>query len=248
MEKKKEFEYKDVDLEGLETLSVISKADNFNRWMYETIKPFCKGKVLEVGSGVGNISKYFLEDNYEILLTDIRDNYCEILKENFSGKTTLLGVKNIDLVVDNFDVVYKDEINQYDTVFALNVVEHIENDLLAIENCKKLLRNGGHLIILVPAYQALYNQFDKELFHYKRYIKPEVVSLFKQTNMDVLKSFYFNALGIAGWFVSGKLAKNQTIPSSQMSFYNKIVFLAKFIDWVLFKSIGLSTVVVGKKK
>jgi SAM-dependent methyltransferase len=247
VEKKKDFEYKDLDLEGLETLSVISKADNFNRWMYETIKPYCKGKILEVGSGVGNISKYFLEDKSEILLTDIRDNYCEILRENFSDKPSLLGVKNIDLVVDNFEIIYKDEINQYDTVFALNVVEHIENDLLAIENCKKLLRTGGHLIILVPAYQALYNQFDKELFHYKRYVKLDVVSLFKQAHMFVFKSFYFNALGIAGWFVSGKLAKNQTIPSSQMSFYNKIVFLAKFIDFVLFKSIGLSTVVVGKK-
>lgn len=247
MENNKEFKHKDVDQEGLEILSVISKADNFNKWMYETIKPFCKGKILEVGSGVGNISKYFLENSSEILLTDIRDNYCEILKQNFSDSPTLLGVKNIDLVIPNFESTYPDQINQYDTVFALNVVEHIENDSLAIENCKKLLKPGGNLIILVPAYQSLYNQFDKELFHYKRYVKQDVVDLFNKNEIGVIKSFYFNALGIAGWFVSGKLAKKKTIPASQMSFYNKIVFIAKLIDKVLFNSIGLSTIVVGKK-
>lgn len=241
------FIYKDIDQEGLDTLSVISIADNFNKWMFETIKPFCKGKIIEIGSGVGNISTFFLENNIEIMLTDIRDNYCDILRANLSNKPTLLGVQNIDLVDENFDTKYAQFINQFDTVFALNVIEHIENDLLAITNCKKLLKQDGNLIILVPAYQALYNQFDEELFHFKRYYKKEMIQLFNKNNLTVYKSFYFNALGIAGWFVSGKLAKKKTIPSFQMSFYNKIIFLAKFIDKIVFNSIGLSTIIVGKK-
>ncbi len=241
------FTYKDIDQEGLDTLSVISKADKFNGWMYETIKPFCRGKILEIGSGVGNISTFFLNDNCEIMLTDIRDNYCDILRDTFSNNPSLLGVQNIDLVDDEFDTKYVDFIGQFDTVFALNVVEHIENDFLAITNCKKLLKQGGNLIILVPAYQSLYNQFDKELFHFKRYQKREMIKLFERNSLTVKKSFYFNALGIAGWFVSGKLAKKKTIPSNQMSFYNRIVFLAKLIDKIMFNAIGLSAVVIGKK-
>lgn len=241
------FTYKDIDQEGLDTLSVISKADKFNGWMYETIKPFCRGKILEIGSGVGNISTFFLNDNCEIMLTDIRDNYCDILRDTFSNNPSLFGVQNIDLVDDEFDTKYVDFIGQFDTVFALNVVEHIENDFLAITNCKKLLKQGGNLIILVPAYQSLYNQFDKELFHFKRYRKREMIKLFERNNLTVKKSFYFNALGIAGWFVSGKLAKKKTIPSNQMSFYNRIVFLAKIIDKIMFNTIGLSAIVVGKR-
>ncbi|MCC6516189.1 MAG: class I SAM-dependent methyltransferase, partial [Chitinophagales bacterium] len=55
-----DFHFKEIDADGQTTLEAIDKADNFNEWMYQTIKPFCKGKVLEIGSGIGNISRYFL--------------------------------------------------------------------------------------------------------------------------------------------------------------------------------------------
>ncbi|MDD4754877.1 MAG: hypothetical protein PHG29_02255, partial [Prolixibacteraceae bacterium] len=70
---------------GTETLKVISDANNFNRWMYETIKPFCKGHVLEIGSGIGNISQFLLSDGYEVTLSDINSSYLEILDKRFSG-------------------------------------------------------------------------------------------------------------------------------------------------------------------
>ncbi len=71
---------KEIDLEGLETLSVIEKANKFNKWMYETIKPYSKGRILEIGCGIGNISEFFINDNFDIVLSDLRDNYIEIVK------------------------------------------------------------------------------------------------------------------------------------------------------------------------
>jgi len=239
--------YKEIDKEGEDTLNVIAAADNFNEWMFNTIQPYCEGNILEVGSGLGNISDYFINNEDSIFLSDIRDSYCNVLREKFHHNPNVLGVQNIDLVASNFDQVYTQHINQFDTVFALNVIEHIEDDYLAIANCKKLLKKGGTLIILVPAYQILYNQFDKELFHHKRYLKKEMIQLFQDNELAIKKSFYFNALGIAGWFVSGKLAKNKIIPSSQMGFYNKIIFLAKILDFIIFRKIGLSAIVIGKK-
>lgn len=70
---------KDTDPEGQITLEVISEAHRFNRWMYETIEPFCTGKILEIGSGIGNISAFFLEAGHPIVLSDIRKNYIEHL-------------------------------------------------------------------------------------------------------------------------------------------------------------------------
>ena len=142
---------KEIDIEGLETLNVIEKANKFNKWMYETIKPYSKGRILEIGCGIGNISEFFINDNFDIVLSDLRDNYIEIVKNKFSNE-----VFKIDLVGVDFDTKHKDLIGTFDTVFALNVVEHIKDDNKAIENCKKLLKNQGHLIILVPAYQTLF--------------------------------------------------------------------------------------------
>ena len=49
---KDDFSYKEIDKSGEETLNVIASANNFNKWMFQTIKPFCKGHILEIGSGL----------------------------------------------------------------------------------------------------------------------------------------------------------------------------------------------------
>ena len=92
------FNYKPIDNEGMDILSVIEKADKFNFWMYETIKPYCKGKILEIGSGIGNISQFFIKEKYNITLSDIRDNYCEILRDKFKTHQNGIEVINVDLV------------------------------------------------------------------------------------------------------------------------------------------------------
>ena len=80
---------KEIDIEGLETLNVIEKANKFNKWMYETIKPYSKGRILEIGCGIGNISEFFINDNFDIVLSDLRDNYIEIVKNRGNVKTII---------------------------------------------------------------------------------------------------------------------------------------------------------------
>jgi SAM-dependent methyltransferase len=238
-----DFQFKEVDTEGWETLDVIADADKFNNWLYETIKPFCSGKVLEIGSGIGNISVHFVKDKFEITLTDIRLNYCELLRKNFP---TVENILQLDLTHPEFDSQYKDHLAKYDTVFAMNVIEHIENDKLALDNCHKLLKNGGRCIILVPAYQSLYNRFDKELEHYRRYTKKTLNELVSRSNFEVVHSQYFNFIGIFGWYVSGRLLRNKTIPKNQMSLYNLLVPIFKLVDRCVFNWAGLSVISIGK--
>ncbi len=243
----KEFTFKPVDVEGEDTLKTIALANHLNQWMYSSIKPFCKGKILEIGSGVGNISEYFLKDNAPILLTDIRDSYCESLREKFAANTAFLGIENMNLVDPEFDFRFSKYFESFDTVFALNVVEHIFDDQLAIANCYKLLKKGGHLVILVPAFQSLFNNFDVELEHYRRYTRRKLESLFVSCNFNILSSRYFNAAGIAGWIVSGKIQHHRIIPAGQIRLYNRLVFLFRLFDKLIFNSFGLSVITVGKK-
>jgi len=233
---------KEIDLEGLETLNVIEKADKFNNWMYETIKPHCKGKILEIGSGIGNISEFFIADKFDIVLSDLRDNYIEILTDKFSNQ-----VLKIDLVDENFNIKYNSLIGTFDSVFALNVVEHIKDDVQAIANCKKLLKKGGHLIILVPAYQSLYNQFDVELEHFRRYTQKSLKNIIFQNQLQIKKTFSFNVIGILGWFITGSILKKKTIPEGQMGLFNKLVPIFKLADVLTFKKIGLSVICFSVK-
>lgn len=243
MVKKDNFQYKEDDEVGEKTLQVISSADKLNRWMFDTIFPFCKGRILEIGSGIGNISQFFINNKLDITLSDIRPNYCNNLNEKF--RTNVLC---IDLVDKDFDAKFKDVFETFDTIFSLNVIEHIENDDQAIANCRKLLKKGGCLILLAPAYQNLYSNFDKELEHYRRYTCKNLSELMKNEKFNIIHKQYFNFVGMFAWFFSGKVLRKKTIPQGQMIIYNKLVPLFKLIDKLILKKAGLSTIVVGQKK
>jgi 2-polyprenyl-3-methyl-5-hydroxy-6-metoxy-1,4-benzoquinol methylase len=242
------FQFSEEDLIGEETLEAMGLANKFNRWMYQTIKPWCKGKIMEIGSGAGNISQFFIGDELPITLTDIRESYCQKLHKKFAANQSLLGIEKLNLVDPHFEKKHKHLLNSFDTVFALNVVEHIEDDSLAVSNCKKLLKKGGHLIILVPSYELLYNGFDRGLGHYRRYNRSTLSQLFIRHNFAILKKQHFNFAGIFGWFVSGTLLRKKIIPTGQMKVYNLLVPLFKITDKLVFNTIGLSTIVVGKKQ
>lgn len=239
--------FQEDDQVGATTLHTIAEADKFNEWMYDSIKPFCTGKILEIGSGIGNISNFFIRDKHTVFLSDIRDGYCKALDEKFNTENSYLGTGVIDLTDPDFNKKYSDHLEQYDTVFALNVVEHIYDDSLALKNCHKLLTTNGTAIILVPSYQKLFNQFDTELGHYRRYTKKTLSPLFLNSNFKITHKQYFNFVGILGWFVSGKILKNKNIPEGQMKLYNFLVPIIKLIDKIILNSAGLSTIVVGKK-
>lgn len=238
------FEFKEVDQEGSEILDVMSTANKFNSWTYDVIKNNCNGHILEIGSGIGNISKNFIDNGHDIYLSDIRNNYRDFLKNKF--KLTKDKVLNINIASESFDKEYPELLNKFDSVFCLNVVEHIENDKLAVANMKKLLKEGGKLTVLVPAYQWLYNGFDKTLEHYRRYTKNTLREIMG-ANSKIIDSYYFNSIGIFGWFVSGKIFKNKILPEKEVKLYNYLVPFIKFFDWITFRSFGLSVVCVIRK-
>ncbi|MFO7616345.1 MAG: class I SAM-dependent methyltransferase [Bacteroidales bacterium] len=242
-----EHAFRPVDPQGEETLKIILVANRFNRWMYETIRPWCRGEILEIGSGIGNISDFFIREGASIHLSDIREGYCQKLTEHYGHHPNVTGIETIDLADKEFDQRYRHLLNRFDTVFALNVVEHIFDDQLALTNCHRLLKPGGRVVILVPAYQWLYNNFDRELEHYRRYNRKNLGELLKSTNFNVIHSQYFNAAGMAGWFVSGKIQRHRMIPLGQMRLFNRLVVIFRLIDKLIFHSVGISVIMVGKK-
>ncbi len=201
-----------IDISGQKTLERISSAHRFNEWMFNTIKPFCKGHVLEVGCGIGNISKLLVKNKFQISLSDYSDQYFDILRKEFSNNRQVENIYKIDLATENFESVYPELLNKFDTIIAMNVVEHIYDDHLAIRNCRKMLKQNGHIIILVPAYSFLFNSFDKELVHFRRYNKKTLTKLFEDENFDIIHKQYFNAAGIAGWYINGSLLKKEINP------------------------------------
>jgi len=239
------FQFKEHDAEGLETLQAIKDADAFNNWMYGQIAPFIESPVLEIGSGIGNISKCCLAEGHSLMMTDIRLEYIDFLKRGFSEKEQQ--VLQLDLVDQNFDEKFEAYFGKFKTVFALNVIEHIEDDNLAIQNASKLLCAGGKLIILVPAHPLLYNKLDRNLFHFKRYGIGDLRKLMQISPLKLESVKGFNSLGIAAWIYGGLISRKGVIAGGDMKFYNRLVPIAKWIDKIIFFKLGLSLIAVSRK-
>ena len=233
-----------IEYEGLH---VLSHAEAFNQWMYSVIASYTKKNILEIGSGLGNISKFFIEKGATITLSDIHEFYLDELKEKFEHFSNVKGLLSVDLQKKDFEKNYIDLLQKFDTVFLLNVLEHLEDDVYAIQNCNYLLKKSGILIILVPAYSFLFSEMDKQLNHFRRYTAKQLVKKITDNGFEIQKSFYFNAMGVPAWLY-GKLRRFKKLPTGEMKLYNKLVPLGKALDKLIFHRIGLSAIVVAVKK
>ncbi|HEY2720534.1 MAG TPA: methyltransferase domain-containing protein [Chitinophagaceae bacterium] len=237
-----------VDPIGSGTLQLIAKATLFNKWMYSEFKSELKGEILEVGSGIGNISQLAVDDGLAITLSDYNAEYCDWLRKKFEGTANVNDILQIDLLRPDFKIAYFPLKEKFESIFLLNVLEHISDDHAALSNCHFMIKPGGSLIVLVPAYKWLYSPLDKELGHYRRYDSKAVKKILEEELFTIKKITHFNFLGIGGWLLSGKIFREKKLGANKMGVFNRIVPIAKLLDKITFKKFGLSVIAVAKKK
>ena len=230
-----------------DTLGVLAGAGNFNRWMFERIEPFCGGEILEAGSGIGNLSHFLIEAFDNVTLSDVDPAYCGLLERRFSSCPSFKGVCRMDLGASDIGAVAPELTGRFDTVIALNVVEHIADDQQAVRNCAALLRPGGRLVVLVPAYQGLYNELDRGLGHYRRYTSRRLAALMREQGLEVYRSDYFNAAGLLGWWFTGSVLKMKVMEPRFLSFYNRFVPVFRLLDRIIGRKAGLSVLALACK-
>jgi SAM-dependent methyltransferase len=82
----------------------------------------------------------------------------------------------------------------FDLVTALDVIEHIDDDLGVLREIKRVLRPGGRLLLTVPAYRFLWGRQDEINLHKRRYIAPEMRQRLQDSGFVVQKLTYMNSL------------------------------------------------------
>src|SRR5262249_24342991 len=136
---------------GYQTLLRLSRAERYNRWMFRQIAPYLGRRVLEIGSGLGNLTRYLVGRDL-VVATDVNPRYLRMLSNTFEAHTRVR-LQSLDLA--DFDPQSL-AAWQLDTVVCLNVLEHIEDDGQALRRLHQSLVPGGRLVLLVPAHRWLY--------------------------------------------------------------------------------------------
>ena len=81
--------------------------------------------------------------------------------------------------------------NSVDAVTALDVLEHIREDMLALKEVRRVLKPGGKLLAIVPAYGFLWSEHDEALHHYRRYVAREMRAKLIASGFEIERSTYF---------------------------------------------------------
>ncbi len=217
-----------------ESLETLSQTPEYYKWLCERMRPFIRGKVLELGAGIGNFAQWANKFANEYHPTDVDPFLVERLKEKFDKAFRW----------DLYEPFPGEDL--YDTVIILNVIEHLKDDAGAMRALYERLQPGGHLIVMVPAMHMLYGSLDRAFGHYRRYQKPEFKKLMEDVNLHVVLNKYVNTIGMLGWFLYGRILKHQQLPQQLCGRFNLVLPLLK-LEGPLAHFAGLSLITVGRK-
>jgi SAM-dependent methyltransferase len=179
-----------------------------------------------------------------LVLTETDPYYRAALRRRFDGSSSI-AVEELTLP----DHSAGDRFQRYhlDTVVALNVIEHIAEDVEALRSIASMLRPGGHVVILVPAMPALFGSLDEELGHHRRYTRRSLSERIAAAGFQVKCSFYFNILGMLGWWVNARLRKVPRIPLAQLGYFEKLVPVLRMEDYLPLPC-GQSVIAIGARR
>jgi glycosyltransferase involved in cell wall biosynthesis len=213
------------DAYGSQILARLSRASRYNAWLADTIRSFCGNRVLEIGSGVGNITRQLIP-RIEYVASDINPLYLQTL-EALTVDRPYLHTSYCD--VTDFET-FPHSPDGYDTVICLNVVEHIENDRACLSNIARILAPHGRAIILVPQGRWNFGTLDEVLDHKRRYSKESLRQLAHDCNLEITKVMELNRIGTLAWFINAKLLRRHAFGLFQIWMLNLLTPLFRAID------------------
>ncbi|MDP9229218.1 MAG: class I SAM-dependent methyltransferase [Bacteroidota bacterium] len=225
-------------------LLLFEKARKWKRYFFSFIKPYIKKEVLEVGAGLGSNTALLNEgfaQKWILLEPDVAMS-TQLKKKGDDGELP----SNCEIICGTISQLKEKE--QFDTIIYIDVLEHIEDDKKEAKRAAQLLKSGGHLIILSPAFSCLYSPFDKAIGHYRRYNKKKLKAVIPASLKKVCL-FYLDSTGFFISMLNRILLKQKYPTQKQVNFWDHYgVPVSKIVDRIAIYSFGKTILGIWKKE
>jgi SAM-dependent methyltransferase len=192
--------------------------------MADVIRPYVGEKVLEIGAGTGNLTVQLIPRRL-YWASDINPLYLTYL-ENVGLNRPYMRVGYTD--GEKGESYPKEQ--KFDTVICLNVVEHLADDLTALNNIRGVLEDGGRAIVLVPCGPWLFGSLDEVLGHHRRYTRKQLMELAEKAGFHLENVLEFNRIGVIAWWLNGRLLRRRTFGLWQIKILNLLTPLFRALD------------------
>lgn len=180
--------------------------------------------MLDVGCGTGM--------NYEVL-SQFGETFCSDLSE---AAVTYSRARGVPLLIRSSAERLAFTAERFDVVTALDVLEHLDDDVAALQELKRVMKEGGLLVITVPAYGFLWSEHDEALHHRRRYAAYELRNKLARAGFEVERiTFYITLLffPILAMRVLQNIFKRSIQPKTSH------IILPKWLNGLLIAILGL---------
>ena len=222
-----------------EVLEGLATAVNHRRWFVQLAVPYLGDHPIEIGSGLGDYALEWSEHVPRFTATEADPDRLIALKERLVGHPTI-GVQEVLLpATDEAD---------HSAVVSYNVLEHIDDHVGALRSMARLVRPGGAIVLIVPAFPFALGPVDVATGHVRRYTKKSMRAAMTEAGLSIERMHYANALGLIGYYVATSVFKLAPKEGAMVRIYDSLVLpVTKAAETLVRPPFGQSVFVVARR-
>ncbi|MBV9098333.1 MAG: methyltransferase domain-containing protein [Frankiaceae bacterium] len=223
-----------------EVLEEMASAVNYRRWITGLAAPYLGDSPIEIGSGTGDYAELWADGVATFTATEGFPPLVRRLEERFERHPRVVVRELVAPVTDHAD---------HSAVVAINVLEHIPDDVAALQSFANLVAPGGAVVVFVPAYPLLMSDYDRVVGHQRRYRRKTLAAAMRAADLDVIEMRHVNVIGFFGWLLLMRLAHGRPKDGRALTLFDRyVVPLLRPIEAAVAPPFGQSLFAVGQTR
>lgn len=207
----------------------MDHARRYFEWQFAMAEKHLGSRVLEVGCGLGNFTQHLTNRDF-VAGIDVEPRCIEKHRQRFAENSKISSFA-MDVLSPKFT-----ELARFNpaSIACLNVLEHIQDDRLALAHMNAVLPRGGTVVLIVPAFSALYGPIDQLLGHYRRYSKKSLAQVAGSVGFECRILRYINSVGFFGWWLNARVLKRTEQSTAQIKLFDSAIVpvLCRVERWI----------------
>ena len=228
-----------------DTLETLSGSLNYQAWIYHQLRAHLGLKILDIGSGLGDLAGYFGTDGGRaIMISDADHELVARLRHRYAGRPNYRVVR---LCIVEGPGPGLSSLGSFDAITCVNVLEHIRCDRKALMNMHRLLAHDGKLLLVVPALRCLFGAVDRAVGHYRRYTAHQLTRKLRQAGFVIEQQRHMNFFGLFTWWLGSRLLKQRMFRASICQGLDRFVPWFERLERMWTPPVGQSLVTICRK-
>ena len=221
---------------GVENLEVMREAENYNRYLQALVERHAAGaaRVIDFGAGSGTFAIPCVAAGFDVTAVEPDEHL----------RATLAAAR-IRAVADV--AALPDEAFQF--AYTLNVLEHIVDDVAALEAVRAKLVPRGRLLVYVPAFPVLFTSMDAKVRHVRRYTRATLRHSLEAAGFEIRQMRYADSLGFAATLMFKALDDGRgDVNRRLLKIYDRLAFpVSRALDTLTHRWFGKNLIALAAK-